>query len=94
MVRVSFEIPDEALRSGEAPRHRPLVTYAEAAELLGGISKDAVRGLVERGILDRPEWSRGEVRVAVVTTASVYREAGWPIEPLAMVVPIGSVRSR
>lgn len=57
---------------------RPCMTYGEAADMLR-ISHDSVRGLVDRGVLDRPEWSRTGCRTAIVTTASVYREAGWPI---------------
>jgi len=76
--------PDEEAvdASVDLPRHRPCLTYEEAGHVLGGISSDSVRALVDSGYLDRPEWSRSEVRVALVTTVSVYRAAGWPVRAL------------
>lgn len=79
ILRPGEEVVEEV---EELPRHRPCLTYEEAGQVLGGISADSVRNLVEAGVLDRPEWSRSEVRAAVVTTVSVYRAADWPVRPL------------
>lgn len=69
----------------EAPRLRPTLTYEEAGELLR-VSKDTIRGLVERGVLHRPQWAY-DVKRAVVTTVSVFEASGWPIQPLVAAVP-------
>jgi hypothetical protein len=76
----------DAVARAEAPRLPLCLTYAQAGEALG-ISERQVRALVDRGVLDRPAWSRTEVLAAVVTTASVASVAGWPVVPLEVAVP-------
>lgn len=84
MVTIQFDIPDDALKAGEHPRHKPMLTYSEAGDLLG-ISKDGVAKLVDAGVLIRPDWTIGEVRTRLVTTSSVYAAAGWPVLALAAI---------
>ena len=72
---------EEHAVSADAPRHKPCLSYQEAGDILG-VSADSVRTLVDAGVLDRPLWSREEVRVALVTTVSVYEAAGWPVRAL------------
>lgn len=76
----------EAAAHAEPPRLPLCLSYAQAGETLG-ISERQVRSLVDRGVLDRPSWSRTEVQAAVVTTASVASVAGWPVVPLEVAVP-------
>jgi hypothetical protein len=69
------------------PRQLPLcLTYDEAAVELR-VGKTKIADLVAAGVLDRPDWSRTECRVRVVSTASVARAAGWPVTPLEVAVP-------
>ena len=76
--------PDPALAS-TSPQLRPTLTYEEAGALLC-VSKDTIPGLVERGVLHRPQWAY-DVKRALVTTVSVFEAVGWPIQPLLAAVP-------
>lgn len=87
LVHLVAQIAARVARDIEPPRLPPCVHYREAGRLLGGISEDSVKGLVDKGVLHRPSWAYAEVRAAVVTTVSVFEACGWPITPLEVAVP-------
>lgn len=75
------------LDAQRTPRRLPVcLTYTAAAEELG-IGVESVDALVKAGVLVRPEWSLSEVRVRVVTTASVLAASGWPITAVEVAIP-------
>lgn len=71
-------VTDAVKRALDARVPRVAVTQAEAAEMLG-VSVATVGRMLRAGELRRLDC---EAQVGVVTVASVYQVAGWPVVPI------------